>query len=181
MNKDDSSIDGFSLNSSEVKSRKMKMVRALLLFPMALVLVIPVHATPATLITGTAVGGEVKTSTTEKTPGGITITTFTNQVSFRGGMQGSGVFTNTIIVNSMGQGTEHVRGLFTGTVNRGQPGTAEVRAEGTVSFTSLTAEFQVVIGQGTSGLEGLHGQGTATESGNLGVASYSFMIHFDPA
>jgi hypothetical protein len=158
----------------------MKIINLVLLVPIALLLLAPVHATTPILITGNT---NVVTSTTvdTRTAGGNTIITATQQIAFAGGMQGSGVHTFTLKIESTGQFTNRGTGLFTGTVNGSQSGTADYSFEVTGSIISQTQQGQIVIGDGSGGLAGLHGQGTAASSGSLSVATFSLEIHFDQA
>lgn len=148
------------------------------MFAIALVLVIPVHATRPAIVTGTSVITQFTVTGTQTLADGSVIVHYTLQATLRGGMQGTVAGTGTFILNSLGQGTNTVIGLFTGTTNGSQPGTAVVRVVGTVDTVAMTTNGHLTIGHGTEGLAGVHGQGTSSTFNGSGP--YLFRIHFAP-
>ncbi len=173
----------------------MRSVRMLLLLPLALVLVAPANATRPALVTGTAFVCDSNTATVTTLVDGIYITEITGQFALGGGLQGTLAGTTTFIVNSTTlQGTFNSTGLlFRGTINGSQPGTAVAQWNGTVDLPAGTTIGHWVIGTGTGGLAGVHGQGTlstqhyATLAGcpatlpDGALGAYSLGIHFHPA
>jgi hypothetical protein len=162
---------------------RMKMARALVLLPIALLLVIPVNAAKPVFIAGTTTCCISNTVISTEMVDGNTVVTYLQQLTFAGDMQGVLLHTFTFVISPTGQLDITGNGTFTGTVNESQQGTVEVRYQGTGSIGSsmLFTEVHIVIGKGTGGLEGLHGQGTAGNSGPASVGTYSISAHFDAA
>jgi hypothetical protein len=162
----------------------MKMVRALLLFPLALMVIAlmgtPVHATKPVLVTGQALAADQST-TVVKTSGNFLFIIVTSQLTFTGGIQGTGPATASATIDtSTGQLVFSEKVAFTGTVMGSQLGTATflIEGQGTLGGSSLGYD---VLTHGTGGLAGLHGVGTsATAAGQL-TTTLSLRVHFDPA
>ena len=157
----------------------MKLVKLLLLLPIALLMLTPAHATTPTLLTGTIKTTLVRTET--RTADGNTFAKATFTDVFAGGIEGNLVGTLAFNILSTGQFTARTADSnFTGMVNGNGPGTASIHAteQGTLS-NGVIAQGQFVIGNGTGGLAGIHGEATFQIS--PGSFTYSVLVHFDPA
>ncbi len=161
------------------------MVKLLLLLPIALLMLTPAHATPPTTLTGTAKTLTFVTTET-RTADGNTFLSATITGVLSGGLEGTDVGTNDIIILSSGQVILRADVTFTGTVNGSGPGTASITsiAQGTMvsgGGGDVAFQGQFVIGNGTGGLAGLHGEGTVQHSPGSVGSTYSVLVHFDPA
>lgn len=160
--------------------KRMKMKTAAL-FLLALLPVLALSAAygskPApgkghvTLVSSVKVG-------TSRAPGDNNITTYKNIFTLDGALSGRAVATERDVTH-LRTGEVNLHGLanFTGTVN-GKSGSIMVNYVGQVNGTSIQGQF-VLLG-GTTGLLGLHGQGTF--SGTAGMPlSYTLDWHFSPS
>jgi hypothetical protein len=157
----------------------------MIFLPIALLLVFPVHATPPLLATGTIAGNGGSTVTMVRTSGNNTFETATGMLTFTGGIQGEGPTTTTAIIhNSTGLAEVRIQIAFSGTVMGSQPGSMNILFIG--DFTGFGSSFttlrgHLVLGDGTGGLTGIHGQGTLVGTSVSSSPTYSVNIHFDPA
>ncbi len=166
----------------------MKTVKLLLLLPIVLLMLTPAHATPPTLLTGT-IKALTAVRTETRTADGNTFVSATVTDVFAGGMEGKVVVTAVFVFISTGQYTIRADGNFTGIVNGNGPGAASIHAtqQGTWNLSNgvlVQAQGQFVIGNGTGGLAGIHGEATfegTTAAGRLTALTYSVLMHFDPA
>ncbi len=163
------------------------MIRALIFLPIALVLVFPVHATTPSLVTGTITITSFSPSEV-RTADNNTILTATGTLSFMGGIQGESTYMVTFIIHtSTGLIDFKGQAAFTGAVTGSQPGSMDILITGnatqviTSSGPSLTSLIErLVLGNGTGGLVGIHGEGTDLGTGP-NTLTYSVNIQFDRA
>jgi hypothetical protein len=93
------------------------------------------------------------------TVGNITILTSSISVTLTGTLSGTVVGTEQLVSYPNGDLSASISGTFSGTV-AGQAGTAQISGTGTLTPGNGTGVLYWVIGQGTLGLAGLHGQGS---------------------
>lgn len=161
---------------------QMKLARILVLLPLAMLLLTPVHATTPVPVTGNF-SAQIGTVTVVRTADGNSFRTFTGQLSFTGGIQAQGTFTFSLMASASGFATLRFDGSLAGSVTGSSTGSVEVHATGTATAASMMInnfQGQLTLGNGTMGLAGLHGEGTLSQTGPNTVA-YSVQVHFDPA
>jgi uncharacterized protein DUF3224 len=156
----------------------MQMFRALLLLPIALVLIIPVHAAAPSHLTGSLIVTSLNPVST-RTFGNNTVLVANGTFSLTGGIQGQSVYFVTFVFhNSTGILDFKGHATFTGTVAGSQSGSMDIAITGNATFvgSSLTSIFEhLVLRHGTGGLAGIHGQGTDVGTGPNTLA-YSITV-----
>jgi hypothetical protein len=150
------------------------MRKILVLLAAVAVMTTAVGATPPSSVTGTFAVDSV-TPTGSRTANGNTFTTAQRTAVLSGTFNGTTTDTVEIVMHA--NGTTSVRGAGTCVCTiAGMSGTFEYRFQGSGAFpTDLSGEF--VVGHGTGGLEGLHGQGTF--DGTFFVAAVGGRYHFN--
>ena len=135
---------------------------------------VPAAATPPTPLSGSFT--VVSTSiTSTRTAGGNTFITLERVAALSGTFTGTS--TDTVLLVMHRNGTTSIRGEGTCVCSvEGRTGTFDYRFEGGGTFPT-SASGQFVVGHGTGGLEGLHGQGTF--SGDFFVANVEGQYHFE--
>src|SRR5712664_502064 len=160
----------------------MNMIRTILLFAIAALFISTpalAHATRPTPVAFTVASGSV-TVIESRTVDGTVFETANQSLTFTGAFQGMSIQTFSLIISSTGQYVIHGKGVFTGTVEGSESGTANYLSAGTGTFSPYSQQGHLTFGQGTGGLVGLHAQG-AYQSSSPTVTPLSIPIHFDPA
>ncbi|SRR5712692_7752675 len=162
----------------------MKMVKLLLLLPIALLMLTSVHATTPTLVTGIFFANGPGTVTEVRTANDNLFGNATVPFTFTVRIQGVGVVSvSATLHNSTGQLAAGGRIAFTGTAMGSQPGSAVILFEGmgTAAVGGSSGSFQanLVLSDGTDGLANIRGEGTLQVQSGHGT--YSALVHFDPA
>jgi hypothetical protein len=121
------------------------------------------------------------------TVGNVTVIVRSETITLTGTLNGTVTGTEELVIYPNGNLNVSISGTFTGTVS-GQSGTVQFNAAGTIAQGNGTGAVYWVIGQGTLGLAGLHGQGTfgpptfldPTEQcpGGIATGDYSGQIQF---
>lgn len=164
----------------------MRLFKSLLLLPMALLLVVPAHATTPSLVTGTITGVTAIITTIVRTADNNTFGTITATIAFAGGIQGEGSCTENIVLHNSTMIAEFkLHCTFEGTVMGRQNGSMEITSIGSIDFLgslqhASTASGNFLLGDGAGGLAGIHGEGTLAATFPSGI-TYSVNVHFDPA
>ena len=115
---------------------------------------------------------------TSRAPDDNNITTFKNKFSVDGALSGSAIATERDVTHGQtGVISFHGVANFTGTVN-GKSGSIMINYVGHNNGTFIQGQF-VLLG-GTSGLLGLHGQGTFSGAATMPL-SYTLDSHFEPS
>jgi uncharacterized protein DUF3224 len=157
----------------------MKVVKGAAAAVLAALLVLPAGANASTLSAGTgsftATGEVISVHQAD----GNTIVTATEVQALTGVLTGTRVASGTMIFHPDGTFTAHDTGTFTGTID-GRAGSITI--SGASTGTGDTGTGQIVGGQGTAGLAGLHLQGTfqpVVTSATTAEGTYSIQFHFD--
>src|SRR5437867_580450 len=137
----------------------MRTVKLLLLLPIGLLLLTPVHSTTPTLATGTITASDL-TLTVVRVAGGNTFYNASIVDAFTGGIQGELVATGNLRVTSTGNLTFIASGTFTGTVGASELGTdvfhSQCAGTGFRQGALVSILCHEVLVGGTGGLAGLH-------------------------
>jgi len=160
------------------EKRIVKKINALLIIPLALLLLPGAYATRPSSGSGTftATNG----APTARSAGGNMIITHSVMFTITGAIAGTCKGEERDVVHPDGTTTFHGSCTFTGSAGE-KSGTTIDRYNGKASMNSLEGRF--VVGQGTAGLEGFHGvgtfKGTANAEGTT-TGTYTLQWHIDP-
>jgi hypothetical protein len=165
----------------ENQKLKMRTVTAVLLLPLAFMIMgtmfIPAHAATPTVVTGQATAADQK-ETVLSTSGNIIVALITSQLTFTGGIQGTGPATALAVINtSTGQLTFVEQTTVTGTVSGSQPGTAKILIIGN-GILGGASQASDVLSQGTGGLAGIHGEGNQATAAGSATTTFSLLVSF---
>lgn len=134
----------------------------------------PAAATPPSPVSG-GFAALTATPTSSRTADGNSFVTLTRTAVIFGTFTGTATDTVTLVTHANGTTSIRGRGTCVCTI-AGLSGTFDYRFEGWGTFpTSVSGQY--VVGHGTGGLAGLHGQGSF--SGSFFVASLDGNFHFD--
>ena len=136
------------------------------------------HATTPTTVTGTFTASFTVLSVTSSD--GNTIITVSEIATLSGFFTGTRIAQGSEIIHLDGTFNAHDTGIFTGSAN-GVAGTLVITGESNGIGGTGSGDF--IVGQGTSGLSGVHAQGpfqfTATGPTTT-TGTYSVHFHADP-
>jgi hypothetical protein len=163
----------------ERQKLKMRAVRVLLLLPLAFMIMatmfIPAHAEMPTLVTGQATASNERETVLSKS-GDIIVARITSQLTFTGGIQGTGPATALAVINtSTGKLVFIEQTTVTGTVLGSQPGTVNILIIGN-GMLGGASQASDVLSQGTGGLAGLHGEGNQATAAGSATTTYSLLV-----
>jgi hypothetical protein len=161
------------------KARKMGIVTvASVMFLIALMTptIVQVHATTANLVTGLSTATN-ETATVVGASGNLIFESITSQLTFTGGLVGSGTASAFAIINIV---TGHIafteQALFTGTIMGSKSGSIIILISGSGSLTNGTHAHDFLV-DGTGGLAGLHAKGTQVTAAGSNTTSFSLRVH----
>jgi hypothetical protein len=151
---------------------------ALAYAPLANATSLPMHGTTATLVTGQSTASN-EVATVVGTSGNLVFESITSQLSFTGGMVGTGPATAFAIINTA---TGHIvfteQALFTGTIMGSQSGSVIILISGSGSLTGGTQAHDLLV-HGTGGLAGIQAKGTQATAAGSSTTSFSLWVHLD--
>lgn len=152
----------------------MRKLLFLVVTAAAALAVTPASATPPTPSAGTF-AVVTATTTNVRTADGNTFITVSRTALISGTFTGTA--TDTVLLVMHSNGTTSARGAGTCACSiEGRSGTFDYRFQGSGTFpTALSGHY--VVGHGTAGLEGIHGQGPF--SGTFFAATLGGQYHFD--
>ncbi len=136
------------------------------------------HATTPTTVTGTFTASFTVLSVTSSD--GNTIIAVTEIATLSGFFTGTRIAQGSEVIHPDGTFNAHDTGIFTGTAN-GVAGTLVITGESNGIGGTGSGDF--IVGQGTTGLSGVHAQGPFqfTATGPTGATgTYSIQFHTDP-
>ena len=160
------------------EKRIVKKINALLIIPLALLLLPGAYATRPSSGSGTftATNG----APTARSAGGNMIITHSVMFTITGAIAGTCKGQERDVVHADGTLEFHGMCTFTGSAGE-KSGTTIDRYNGKGTMASFEGRF--VVGQGTGGLDGLHGVGAFEASANgegTSTGTYTLQWHIDP-
>jgi hypothetical protein len=162
----------------------MKKTKFLLLFPLVLLIMVPLIlptsacSTKSTLVTGQATASDVQ-QTILRSTGNTLVIRITSTLTFTGDFQGTGPATAIAIIDtSTGKLTFFEQVIFTGTIASSQPGTVNILIVGN-GIIGGASQAHDVLNQGTGGLAGLHGVGSQVTAAGSDTTTFTVKVNFD--
>jgi hypothetical protein len=152
----------------------MRKLLVLVVAASAALAAVPASATPPSPVTG-AFAVVTVTTTSTRTAGGNTFITLPRTAVVSGTFTGTS--TDEVLLVMHANGTTSLRGEGTCVCTvEGRSGTFDYRFGGSGIFPT-SASGRYVVGHGTGGLAGIHGEGPF--SGDFAVANLGGQYHFD--
>lgn len=179
-----SKTDNWNKESVNVLATKRNTKAASLLIIPLLVMtaILPLanvaYASPPTTVTGEWTLSSITSMNCTNVDDGVSVCNFTGVRTHTGDIAGT-INVEGVMLTNLHEGvrTIHAHGIFTGSINEAT-GQASAIFESKVDLATHIIDGVWKIGQGTGGLEGVHGQGTW--SGVEGVTgSLTGQVHFN--
>lgn len=168
---------GSKTNIAKGDSNMKKLLRLLLLVCM----VLPMASLPAYAEVPTEVSGTFTYVPVCEFPGEYLGANWflhcTDTETWTGPLAGTVTTEYWVIFHGSGVATFSSKGQFVGSVLGSDEGTAEFQVTGILKANADEWQGTWWMGQGSEGLEGVHGEGTWD---GLGVFEYEGLVHFDP-
>jgi hypothetical protein len=162
---------------------KTRTISLLLLFPLVLLIMVPmIHPASACITKPTLVTGQATASNLQETvlsdKDNTLVARITSTLTFTGDFQGTGPATAIAIIDTLtGKLTFFEQVTFTGTISTSKPGTIDILIAGNGIIGGASQAHDVLL-HGTGGLAGVYGEGNQATAAGSPTTTFLVNIYF---